>query len=87
MTPDPVPAAFEPATDIVTTDGDAAAATAVIRVASAASLTVIVLGVPFALATVWLSWFAVTAQTATPAPETPPTSAATASAAMTPTPL
>ena len=83
ITPEPVPWALEPATEIVTTEGDASAATAVMTVASAASLTVIVAGLAFP-AVAMLSWLPVTAQTATPAPDTPPTSAPTTSAATSP---
>ena len=84
MTPDPVPPAPAPSeTEIVTTEGPADAATAVIVVTFAASFTVMLVGVEFdADDPPWLEL--ITAAT-TPAPETPPTRAPTASAAMSPT--
>ncbi len=66
-------------TEIVTTDGEALAATAVIWVASSASFTVTVVG--RSLLVTGLPVLLETAQNAIPPPAAPPTSAPTASAA------
>jgi hypothetical protein len=85
-TPDPVPAADELETEIVTTEGEAFAATAEM------TLTLSVL----LIVTFWRGeldtaldapWLFEAAHEATPAPETPPTRAPTARAATIPTVL
>ncbi len=68
---------------MVTTDGPALAATAVITFTLSVSFTVMFCGVLLEEET-WLPWDVI-AQAATPAPETPPTRAPTARAATSPT--
>src|SRR5450830_54631 len=69
---------------MVTTDGAALAATAVMTLTLSVLLTVMFWGVEVE-EEIWLPWLEEIAHAATPAPETPPTRAPTASAATRPT--